>query len=206
MNTLNEQLIGTWVSEDEDTTSNFTIAIHQNKYNVSGIDLSDGEIYKIEHIEWNGASLSFTTLMPSTGYSVKYDITPHSENEAESALTVQEKWKKTSATSGKMTSSKAEKEASSTIDERFLGVWVTEDEDSDVIVTIAAKGNQYQVSAYDKYDKEQFEIKNTLWDGTVLSFDVRVPSTGFRAKNAFSLSSPNQASLELTFYENWIKI
>lgn len=88
----------------------------------------------------------------------------------------------------------------------FVGVWVTESDDSDVSFEISALDGVFQVVGTCISDGEVFEIKNISSGIDWLSFDAMMPSTGFRSKNVFRLRDDDKAELELTVYEVWKKI
>ncbi len=66
-----EQLEGTWRSSEpydsDDYLCEYTISGAPDSPHVEGVDLQDGEAFVVSDIAWDGATLSFTTLMPSTG-------------------------------------------------------------------------------------------------------------------------------------------
>jgi len=92
-----------------------------------------------------------------------------------------------------------------TLDERLVGTWVTEHEDSSALFSIDIKESIFVVTGFDQSDGEQFEVENIMWNGTTLSFSATMPSTGFRSKNAFRMLPDGTAELELTVYEVWKK-
>jgi hypothetical protein len=87
----------------------------------------------------------------------------------------------------------------------FVGVWVTEDEDSDVSFDISLSGDSFHVVGVCISDGEEFEIQNLVSGNNTLSFDAVMPSTGWRSKNVFRLRNDGKADLELTIYEVWKK-
>jgi hypothetical protein len=87
----------------------------------------------------------------------------------------------------------------------FVGVWVTGGEDSDVTFEISANGDSFHVVGVCISDGEVFEIENLASGENWLSFDAKMPSTGWRSKNVFRLRDDGKADLELTIYEVWKK-
>lgn len=63
----------------------------------------------------------------------------------------------------------------------LCGVWRYFEEDSDeyyrVEYTIRVSNGEFQVSAIDRSDDEEFEISDVSWNGVSLSFHSYVPST-----------------------------
>lgn len=91
------------------------------------------------------------------------------------------------------------------LDERLVGIWVTEDEDSDVAFRFAINEEGFHVSGWCLSTREGFDVRDVAWDGSALSFFAVMPSTGFRTKNVFRVQSDGEAELELTVYEVWKK-
>lgn len=87
----------------------------------------------------------------------------------------------------------------------LIGVWVTEDEDSDASFEISSRGEGFHVAGVSVSDGEAFEIRNLAWGDNWLSFDALMPSTGCRSKNVFRLREDGKTELELTIYEVWKK-
>lgn len=63
----------------------------------------------------------------------------------------------------------------------LCGVWRCFEEDSDdyyrAEYTIGVSNGEFQVSAIDRSDGEEFEISDVRWNGVSLSFHSYVPST-----------------------------
>jgi hypothetical protein len=87
----------------------------------------------------------------------------------------------------------------------LIGTWITDGEDSDVAFTFSAKSNRFLVSGFCRSDGEKFEINEVQWDGEVLSFTARMPSTDTVTKNVFRPRRDGKIDLELTTYEIWKK-
>ena len=68
---VNHPLVGTWTSP-EDTTVEFTVVSTGAGLSVRGRDRSDGEEFEISQVSWDGETLSFTSVMPSTGHRVRH--------------------------------------------------------------------------------------------------------------------------------------
>jgi hypothetical protein len=90
-------------------------------------------------------------------------------------------------------------------DHALIGTWVTDQEDSDAAFTFSAKGGTFHVSGFCISDREEFEITKVKWDGKILSFAARMPSTETITKNVFRVRQDGSLSLELTTYEVWKK-
>jgi hypothetical protein len=91
-------------------------------------------------------------------------------------------------------------------DHPFVGVWVTEEEDSDASFTVSVVDGQFRIQGVCISDGEAFEINNVGWADERLSFHALMPSTGVRSINVFQLLSDGKAELALTIYEVWKKI
>jgi len=85
-------LQGTWCHPD--TSAEFTIRVLKTKVAVAGVDVDDGEKFIVSDVEWDGSVLSFTTLMPSTGWKVLHRISPNRGNTVRHEYTCVETWKK----------------------------------------------------------------------------------------------------------------
>jgi len=91
-------------------------------------------------------------------------------------------------------------------DHPFVGVWVTEDEDSDVSFTVSVVDGQFSVHGVCISDGEPFEITKVEWADERLSFNAEMPSTGMSSVNVFQLRLDGRADLTLTTFEVWRKI
>ncbi len=60
-------LLGRWRSDNEDARSEYVISHVDGALKVSGVDFVDGEEYVISGVEYDRETVSFDTLMPSTG-------------------------------------------------------------------------------------------------------------------------------------------
>ena len=94
MKPFNGELEGTWVTEEEDSDAEFSFVVKDGHLEVSGVCRSDGEAFEIEDIVWDGASLSFTAIMPSTGFKSKNSFRMRDDGKADLELTYRETWKK----------------------------------------------------------------------------------------------------------------
>ncbi len=64
-------LCGVWryVGDDSDDyyLTEYSVSVVNGEFQVSGIDRSDGEVFQISDISWNGVTLSFHSYVPTTG-------------------------------------------------------------------------------------------------------------------------------------------
>ena len=71
MKPIPKALLGTWAHtlpwDSDDYLAEYTVALKGNKLSVSGVDVNDGEKFKISGVTWDGRRLRFKSLMPSTG-------------------------------------------------------------------------------------------------------------------------------------------
>ena len=77
MKEVNRDLVGTWVTQEEDSDAVFNVSVVEGEYTVSGYDRSDGEAFEITDVSWNGVALSFVAIMPSTGFKSKNSFIMH---------------------------------------------------------------------------------------------------------------------------------
>jgi hypothetical protein len=94
MNKLKDELIGSWVTEEEDSNVVFSFSKNGDIYEISGYDRSDGEAFDIQDVNWDGTSLSFVAVMPSTGFRSKNVFKLAGNGKAQLSLTIYETWKK----------------------------------------------------------------------------------------------------------------
>ncbi len=83
----------------------------------------------------------------------------------------------------------------------LVGRWVDYAEDTDMVVLIDSINEYLKVSAHCISDGEQFKIKNTSWDGSILTFYTEMPSTGWKTKHQLTLREDGKVNLELTTFE-----
>ena len=101
--------VGTW-AQDEDcsdrTSVTFTVAVKDGRFLISGVDESDGTIFKISDIRWDGVNLRFVSFFPTTNHKAKHAFrliakgqVNHqvSYTDEDGTFTDDERWKKRSA-------------------------------------------------------------------------------------------------------------
>jgi hypothetical protein len=88
--------LGTWEDPVESVKrAVFTVAEVDGKPQVTGIDESDGEPFQVHDVLLDAAGLHFTTVMPSTGHSVKHLFErPSSAGDVVHAFTLTETWRR----------------------------------------------------------------------------------------------------------------
>ena len=87
-------LIGTWVTNDEDSDAAFTFSVADGEFRVSGFCQSDGEEFEVSGVNWDGTALTFTARMPSTGCVTKNVFRIRPDGKLDLELTTHEVWKK----------------------------------------------------------------------------------------------------------------
>jgi hypothetical protein len=90
-------LIGTWVTEKEDSEAAFTFSARDNTLHVSGFCISDREEFEITKVKWDGKALSFTARMPSTETVTRHVFRIRRDGKLTLELTTYEVWKKRKA-------------------------------------------------------------------------------------------------------------
>jgi hypothetical protein len=88
----NHPLVGTWHPRDEDESAEFTIEAAGRGFRVSGVDRHDGERFEISDVSWDGESLRFRSLMPSTRWVVDHTFRVLGESEVEHVHTCRDVW------------------------------------------------------------------------------------------------------------------
>lgn len=87
-------LIGTWITQQEDSDAAFTVSVKAGKFHVSGFCRSEGEAFKITQVKWDGTALSLMAQMPSTGHVTRNVFRMRPNGKADLHLTLFEVWKK----------------------------------------------------------------------------------------------------------------
>lgn len=87
-------LVGTWITEDEDSDVALVVKVVRGRFAVSGFCRSDGERFKVTKVCWDGEALSFDTLMPSTECRARHVFRLQSDGRVEVELTFWEIWKR----------------------------------------------------------------------------------------------------------------
>jgi hypothetical protein len=90
-------------------------------------------------------------------------------------------------------------------DHPLVGTWITDEEDSDAAFIFTIENGYIEVSGFCRSDGEKFEIRNTKWDGEILTFTARMPSTDYTSINSFQMRPDGRADLTLTIFEVWKK-
>jgi hypothetical protein len=94
MNSIIEHLTGRWQTADGQISVVLNIKPFGKGFRVSAYDESDGEKLSVSKVKWDGETLEFETLTPSTKWRTKNRIKLISEKEIVHELTHWEKWKK----------------------------------------------------------------------------------------------------------------
>ncbi len=89
----------------------------------------------------------------------------------------------------------------------FVGDWIPADMYCDIVISIAKKDDEYQVSVIDTDDEEEAEIYELKYDGNSLSFNVHWASNGRFVKYALVLVADKVVRLIYTYsgQETWVK-
>ena len=87
----------------------------------------------------------------------------------------------------------------------LIGTWITDEDDSNAAFAFSSKNNKLRVYGFCRSDGEEFKITRVKWDGKVLSFVARMPSTEAVTKNVFRIRPDGKLDFELTTYEVWKK-
>ena len=93
-------LLGTWITDEEDSNAAFTFSVRNSKVRVSGFCRSDGEKFEVRKVNWDGKTLSFTARMPSTNFVTKNVFRIRRDGRLSLELTSYEIWKKKEVTPG----------------------------------------------------------------------------------------------------------
>ncbi|MDF7802205.1 hypothetical protein P4C99_22230 [Pontiellaceae bacterium B1224] len=88
---------------------------------------------------------------------------------------------------------------------RFVGTWIDDAEDTDVIFQIEFIEDEFKISGNCISDGEQFEVTNISFDGTSLKFETLMPSTNYKTKNKLTVREDGKTDLELSIFEVWKK-
>ncbi len=95
-------LVGTWITDEEDSDGAFVIKAARGRFVVSGFCRSDGEKFKIAKTQWDGKSLCFESFMPSTGWKAGHVFRMRADGKIEHELTTWEIWKKKAVKPGEL--------------------------------------------------------------------------------------------------------
>ena len=100
--------VGTWTQTENSfhrTTVVFTVAVEAGRFLVTGVDESDGTVFKISNTRWDGKCLRFISLFPPTNHKAKHSFHLIGKGRVnhkvtcpyeEGTYTVDEKWEKRS--------------------------------------------------------------------------------------------------------------
>jgi hypothetical protein len=86
------RLVGRWETEGRDSSAVFEVAVVSGRPVVTGFDDSDGECFKISGVAWDGKSLGFASMMPSTRFRSRHKLTIVRAGLIDHELTVIERW------------------------------------------------------------------------------------------------------------------
>ena len=84
------------------------------------------------------------------------------------------------------------------LDGRFAGEWVTETSTALWVIDGLDGGTRWQLSGLDRSDGEAFEISDCGGGGEVLTFQSRMPSTGFTLQHRWTLAEADTIRAELS--------
>jgi len=84
-------LVGNWHNQKgDDPRVVCTISRNNNRWYISAEDTGDAEQLRVTGVKWNGRSLSFRTMMPSTGQICHRTLKPISQNKLKVVLQIKE--------------------------------------------------------------------------------------------------------------------
>lgn len=99
---VNKALLGTWITDEEDSNVAFAFSTKNNGYLVNGFCRSDGEEFEITRVKWNGKALSFVARMPSTSNVTKNVFRIRSDGKLDLELATYHVWKKKNVKPGQL--------------------------------------------------------------------------------------------------------
>lgn len=196
----NHPLLGVW--EHVYSPTKWIISISNGKLMVDGVDTSNWEKYRISHVSWTNAAVTFRSHYLSTGRVVSNVYTALSKQKMKVLLSyeVTEIWTRS-------TPHAFSKTHPSTLDVRsrqdwLMGNWHNpEGEDSRVVCTISRNNNRWDIYAEDIGDGERLRVAGVKWDGRSLSFRTTMLSTGQVCHRILKPISQNRIKMVLQFKE-----
>ena len=90
-------LVGTWVTNDEDSDVAIEVNVKDGEFRVSAFCISDDEPFTIRNLTWDGSVLRFEAVMPSTSWKTVNSLKLRSDGRVDFELTLFEIWKKKDA-------------------------------------------------------------------------------------------------------------
>ena len=87
----------------------------------------------------------------------------------------------------------------------LVGVWRTEDRDSRAEFSVACTDGAFVVTGRDTDDNEAFEITEVRWDGQVLHFRSRMPTTDHGVENMMEALPDGSCRFRYTLTERWTR-
>jgi hypothetical protein len=87
-------LVGTWITDTEDSNVAFTISVQGGRFRVAGFCRMDGEQFEIYDLKWRANALSFMARMPSTNTVTKNCFRIRSDGRTDLETTIYEVWNK----------------------------------------------------------------------------------------------------------------
>lgn len=104
MKTIDKEhpLVGTWVTEDEDSNLAVVITVQRGRFHVSSFTQSDGEFHRIRNVKWDGKALSYDSVVPSNGWRTRVVFRVGPNRGAKVEFTVFEVWKKKDVKPGEL--------------------------------------------------------------------------------------------------------
>lgn len=92
---VRQRFVGTWTAADEgDANFNVTVAFAGDRPRVKVEDAFDGETMKVSKVSFDGTSLRFATLTPSTGARLEHELRARAGDKAEYRFTVVQAWER----------------------------------------------------------------------------------------------------------------
>lgn len=89
----------------------------------------------------------------------------------------------------------------------LTGTWsCSEDGESNLEITISAKGAQLKVQARDAFDGEAMKISRVSWDGRALRFRTTTPSTKALLDHELVAGTRDQATYRCTVTQKWMRM
>jgi hypothetical protein len=189
-------IVGVWRPAGDERTAEWTIAANGDAFRVSAIDRYDGEAFVVSDVSWDGETLRFTSLMPSTQWEVGHAFRLVAPDEVDQERTRREVF---------VRSPDLRIAAPERAGETLLGGWRSEDEDG-LAILVRRAGSGFDVSVKDRRDGEAFDVSDVRRDGTALRFRSVVPSTGERLEHSLRALDARRAEHAYTEHDRCFRV
>ena len=178
---------GQWLCAS--STATYSISFDGSQPRLIAILDDDGEAFAVESTSFDGTAMTWTYRVPSTGYTVEERVQLQDDDNLVGT------WISTAPDGGQNNGSDSFSRIRAQQQTNFEGRWL--DNATQAVYTISAVGGEPRLVAIVDNGGQAYVVQQSNFDGTQLSWQYQVPSTGYVVNESVQLQGTD------TLVGNW---